>query len=312
MRILVAGASGVAGRSLIPALVARGHSVAGLVRKEQSAALVARMGARPFVADALDAARVEQCLDDFRPEAVTHQMTAIPRAADLRDFERAFAATNELRTRGLDVLLAAARRVGARRFVAQSFCAWSYARTGGPVKSEDDPPDDSPPRAIRTTVEALRHLESAMLAATDVQGVALRYGGFYGPGTFLAADGEFVGKVRRRRAPVVGHGGGTWSFLHVDDLATATAAALESDVPGIFNVVDDEPAPVAEWLPGLARILGAPPPRRVPGFVGRLVLPAHLYLMMTAIRGGSNARFKRTFGWKPKFPSWNEGFGSGL
>lgn len=312
MRILVAGASGVAGRSLIPALVARGHAVAGLVRKDRSAALVERMGARPFVADALDAARVQQCLEDFRPEAVTHQMTALPQSMDLRDFERVFAATNALRTRGLDILLAAARRVGARRFVAQSFCTWSYARTGGAVKTEDDPPDDSPPRAVRTTVEALRHLESAMLGATDVRGAALRYGGFYGPGTFLGAEGDLVHQIRRRRAPVVGDGGGIWSFLHVHDLATATAAALESDAPGIFNVVDDEPAPVAEWLPGLARILGAPPPRRVPGFVGRLLLPAHLYLMMTSIRGGSNARFKRTFDWKPSFPSWREGFGSGL
>jgi nucleoside-diphosphate-sugar epimerase len=273
MRILVAGASGVAGRSLIPALVARGHSVAGLVRKEQSAALVTRLGARPFVADALDAPQVERCLEGFRPEAVTHQLTALPQAADLRDFERVFAATNALRTRGLDILLAAARRVGARRFVAQSFCAWSYARTAGAVKVEDDPPDDSPPPGVRTTVEALRHLEAAMLGATDVRGVALRYGGFYGPGTFLGAEGDLVRQVRRRRVPVVGEGGGIWSFLHVDDLASATAAALESDAPGTFNVVDDEPAPVAEWLPGLARILGAPPPRRVPASWGGFSCP---------------------------------------
>lgn len=312
MRILVAGASGVVGRALLPALLARGHVVAGLVKKASSTAAVAKTGAIPFVADALDAKQVRECLEKFRPDAVTHQLTAIPPTTDLRHFERIFATTNALRTTGLDNLVAAARHVGTRRFVAQSFCGWTFARQGGAVKTEDDPLDNEPPAAVRTTLQALRHVEDTMSSATDLRGAALRYGGFYGPGTFISTDGDLVRQVRRRIAPIVGSGGGTWSFIHMDDVASATAAALESDAGGIFNVVDDEPAAVAEWLPGLAAAIGAKPPRRIPAWLGRLLLPEHVYLMMTQIRGGSNAKFKRTFEWRPQYASWREGFRRGL
>jgi nucleoside-diphosphate-sugar epimerase len=243
---------------------------------------------------------------------VIHQLTALPAAIDLRDFDRVFAPTNRLRIEGTDNLIAAARESGARRFVAQSYCGWPYARTGGPVKDEDDPLDPDPPPAMRRTLAAIRHLEGAVAAARDIGGVSLRYGGFYGPGTSLSRDGTAVAEIRRRRFPIVGKGGGVWSFIHIADAAGAAVAAVESRVTGTFNVVDDEPAPVAEWLPALARAVGARPPLRVPAFIGRLVLPKHLYLMMTAQRGGANARFKREFGWRPQFASWRDGFLRGL
>jgi nucleoside-diphosphate-sugar epimerase len=240
---------------------------------------------------------------------VIHQLTALPQAIDLRDFAGAFAPTNRLRTLGTDNLIAAARASGARRFVAQSYCGWPYARTGGPVKSEDDPLDPDPLPAFRETLAAIRHLEQAVAA---IGGVSLRYGGFYGPGTSLSRDGTMTAEIRRRRVPVIGKGGGIWSFIHIADAASATVAAVEGDASGIFNVVDDEPAPVAEWLPALAHAVDAKPPLRVPAFIGRLVLPKHLYLMMTAQRGGSNAKFKRTFAWQPAFASWRDGFVRGL
>lgn len=307
MRIVVAGASGAVGKALVPRLVARGHQVAGLVRRQGAA--VAAMGAAPLVVDALDGAAVRAALLAFRPEAVIHQLTALPQAIDLRDFAGVFAATNRLRTQGTDNLIAAARAVGARRFVAQSYCGWPYARIGGPAKSEDDPLDPDPPPAFRETLAAIRHLERAV---AEIGGVSLRYGGFYGPGTSLSRDGTAVAEIRRRRFPVVGKGGGIWSFVHIADAASAAVAAVEGDAAGTFNVVDDDPAPVADWLPALAQAVGARPPLHVPAFIGRLVLPKHLYLMMTAQRGGANARFKRVFAWQPAFASWRDGFVRGL
>jgi nucleoside-diphosphate-sugar epimerase len=312
MRVLVAGASGAVGRALVPALLGRGHKVAGLVRSEAGGAFVASQGAQPFVVDALDATAVSACFDRFRPDAVVHQLTALPDATDLRDFDRVFAQTNALRTRGTDNLVAAARRGGVRRFVAQSFCGWPYARVGGPVKTEDDPLDPNPPAALRRTLDAIRHLEGAVTAATDLHGVSLRYGGFYGPGTSLSLGGAIIEQVRRRRFPVVGAGAGIWSFLHIADTASATVAALEGEATGVFNVVDDEPAPVADWLPALAAAVGAKRPWHLPALLGRLVLPEHLFVMMTDIRGGSNARLKRTFVWRPAWPTWREGFQRGL
>jgi nucleoside-diphosphate-sugar epimerase len=312
MRIIVAGASGAVGKQLVPKLMERGHQVGGMVRSATGAATAAALGAEPLVVDALDAAAVRAALRTFRPEAVIHQLTALPAAIDLRDFDRVFAPTNRLRIEGTDNLIAAARESGARRFVAQSYCGWPYARTGGPVKDEDDPLDPDPPPAMRRTLAAIRHLEGAVAAARDIGGVSLRYGGFYGPGTSLSRDGTAVAEIRRRRFPIVGKGGGVWSFIHIADAADAAVAAVESRVTGTFNVVDDEPAPVAEWLPALARAVGARPPLRVPAFIGRLVLPKHLYLMMTAQRGGANARFKREFGWRPQFASWRDGFLRGL
>jgi nucleoside-diphosphate-sugar epimerase len=266
--------------------------------------------------DALDQPAVLEQFRLFRPQAIVHQLTALSATTNLRDFvrdfDRVFAQTNLLRTRGTDNLLAAGRIVGASRFVAQSFCGWPYARQGGPVKTEDDPLDPEPPEAFRRTLEALRYLESSVEAAGDVRGVNLRYGGFYGPGTSLSEGGEMVDQVRRRRLPIIGRGGGIWSFVHINDVARATVAAVESDITGTFNVVDDEPAAVAQWLPELANAVGAKPPFRLPAFLARLILPEHLFVMMTDMRGGSNAKFRRTFNWRPEFSTWRDGFRRGL
>ena len=316
MRIVVAGASGVVGKVLVPSLVARGHEVLGLVRSAAGASAVVRTGAEPALVDALDQSAVLEQFRLFRPQAIVHQLTALSATTDLRDFvrdfDRVFAQTNLLRTRGTDNLLAAGRIVGASRFVAQSFCGWPYARQGGPVKTEDDPLDPEPPEAFRRTLEALRYLESSVEAAGDVRGVNLRYGGFYGPGTSLSEGGEMVAQVRRRRLPIIGRGGGIWSFVHINDVARATVAAVESDITGTFNVVDDEPAAVAQWLPELAEAVGAKPPFRVPAFLARLILPEHLFVMMTDVRGGSNTKFKRAFNWRPEFSTWRDGFRRGL
>ncbi|MGD9925333.1 MAG: NAD-dependent epimerase/dehydratase family protein, partial [Pseudorhodoplanes sp.] len=231
---------------------------------------------------------------------------------DLRDFDRVFAQTNLLRTKGTDNLVTAARETGVRRFVAQSFCGWPYARTGGPVKTEADPLDPDPPPGFRRTLEAIRYLEAAVNGAPGLQGINLRYGGFYGPGTFLSRTGAMVDQVRRRRFPLIGDGGGIWSFIHIADVAGATTVAVEGQAAGTFNVVDDTPAPVSEWLPYLADVIGAKRPWRVPAALARLVLPEHLFVMMTDVRGGSNARFKQEFGWKPEFSTWREGFKHGL
>jgi 2-alkyl-3-oxoalkanoate reductase len=312
MRVLVAGAAGVVGRVLVPALVARGHKVLGLVRSDNSASRVQSLGAQPVIADALDRTSIAECVQRFQPDAITHQLTALPASTDLRRFAKVFEQTNRLRTVGLDNLLAAARAIGVRRFVAQSFCGWPNDRTGGPVKTENDPLDPNPPPQLRSTLGALEHVELTMVAATDVRGCALRYGAFYGPGTFISVDGQMVKQVRRRLAPIVGSGAGVWSFLHVDDLAAATVTAIEGDAMGIFNVVDDDPAPVCEWLPALAAAVGASKPLRMPQLLARLLLPEHLLVMMTDVRGGSNAKFKQAFGWQLRFSSWREGFARGL
>lgn len=308
MRILVAGASGVIGQQLLPQLRARGHEVTGLVRSSTGAAVVTALGGCPVIADGLDAEAVRVAVLTARPEVIVHQMTAIDRFADLRRFERTFARTNRLRTEGTDHLLRAAREAGVRRFVAQSYCGHTWARVGGPVKAEDDPLDADPPPELRSTLAALRHVEQAMLAASNIGGVALRYSGLYGPGTSLARDGAVADQIRRRRVPIIGRGTGVWSFIHVADAASAAVAAVESAATGIFNVADDEPAPVSEWLPALAHILGAKPPRRLPLVLARLALPKHLVQMMTEARGASNARAKTTLGWTPLWPSWREGF----
>ena len=241
-----------------------------------------------------------------------HEATDLQRIGNLRRFDREFARTNRLRTEGTDNLLAAALAAGATRFVAQSFGGWTYARDGGTVKAEDDALDPNPFPAQETTLAAIRHLERAVTGAAGLDGIALRYGGFYGPGTSLSADGEHAEAIRRRKFPIVGSGAGVWSFVHIDDAAAATLAAIEGGPAGIYNVVDDDPAPVSEWLPELAAALGAPPPRRVPAWVGRLAVGPHGVAMMTEIRGASNAKAKRLLGWRPGYPSWREGFRSGL
>jgi nucleoside-diphosphate-sugar epimerase len=306
MRVFVAGATGAIGRLLVPRLVAEGHEVHGMTRSESKQAMLSELGAMPVIADALDADQVAEAVGKARPDVIVHELTAIG-AADMRHFDRTFAGTNRLRTVGTDHLLSAGHALGVSRFVAQSFFGF-YARTGGPVKSEEDPPDLSPAREMRESVAAVRHLEEAVLGATWTEGIVLRYGGFYGPGTSVAPGGAQTEMVRQRKFPVVGDGGGVWSFIHTADAAAATVAAVEHGSRGVYNVVDDDPAPVAEWLPDLARTLGAKKPMRVPRFVGRLFAGEAGVVMMTELRGASNAKAKRELGWRPAHSSWREGF----
>jgi 2-alkyl-3-oxoalkanoate reductase len=314
MKVFVAGATGVLGRALVPQLVARGHEVVGMTRSASKQDLVRSLGARPVVADALDPDAVAQAVASAEPEVVVHQLTALSGEFDMRHIDRFFATTNRLRTEGTDHLLAAGRAVGARRFVAQSYAGWPAARTGGPVKGEDAPLDPEPPEKFRGMLDAIRHLEGAVTRAGWLAGVVLRYGGFYGPGTSLSADpaADFGVAIRKRRFPVVGDGGGIWSFIHVDDAAAATAVAVERAERGIYNVVDDDPAPAREWIPELARALGAKPPRRVPRWLGRLLAGGAVTAMMTDVRGASNQKAKRELGWKPRYASWRQGFAEGL
>jgi nucleoside-diphosphate-sugar epimerase len=246
------------------------------------------------------------------PEVVVHELTALAGMADFRRLDEGFALTNRLRSEGTDHLLAAARAAGSRRFVAQSFAGWPFARVGGPVKTEDEPLDPDPPAQLRRTLDAIRHLEAAVVGAEGIEGVVLRYGGFYGPGTSAGEGGFMLEDLRRRRFPLVGAGTGVWSFVHVDDAATATVAAVERGAPGIYQIVDDDPAPVSEWLPALAAAIGARPPRRVPAWVARLAGGAHGVVLMTEARGASNAKARRELGWRPAWPSWRQGFRDGL
>ncbi|MET0127378.1 MAG: NAD(P)-dependent oxidoreductase, partial [Solirubrobacterales bacterium] len=295
-------------------LVAGGHEVVGMTRSERGAELVRGMGARAAIADALEPESVGRAVSEAGPEAIVHQLTALSGSLDPRHFDRDFAATNRLRTEGTDHLLAAARAAGVRRFVAQSYAGWPYARSGGPVKSEEDPLDPDPPEAFRRALDAIRHLERAVSGCERVEGVVLRYGGFYGPGTSLSLDpvGEHVEAIRKRRFPIVGDGAGVWSFVHIADAAEATVAAVERGGAGTLNVVDDDPAAVRAWLPYAAETLGAKPPRRVPRWLGRLLAGEAATVMMTEVRGASNERAKRLLGWQPSFASWRRGFAEGL
>lgn len=307
MKVFVAGATGVMGRQLVPRLVAAGHEVVGTTRSESKRAALSELGATPVVADGLDADEIAVAVGEARPEVIIHQLTAIG-SLDMRHFDRDFAQTNRLRTEGTDHLLSAGQAVGVRRFIAQSYTSWPYARTGGPVKSEEDPLDPTPAREMRESIAAIRHLETAVTGADWTEGIVLRYGAFYGPGTSLSAGGEQLEMVRKRKYPVVGNGAGMWSFVHIADAAEATVAAVERGRRGIYNVVDDDPAPVAEWLPALANAIGAPKPWRVPRFVGRVVAGETAVVMMTEMRGASNAKAKRELDWTPGHPSWREGF----
>jgi nucleoside-diphosphate-sugar epimerase len=307
MKILVAGATGALGKQLVPLLVARGHEVAGMTRSTARRGLLEQLGATPVVADALDPDAVAAAVAEHRPDVIVHQLTALSGALDMRHFDRDLALTNRLRTEATDHLLAAGRAVGVKRFVAQSFAGWPFERRGPAVKTEDDPLDPHPAAAMRESHAAIRHLEHAVTSAAWTTGIVLRYGGFYGPGTSLdAAGGEHVELIRKRRFPVVGDGRGVWSFVHIADAAEATAIATGSGERGIYHVVDDRPIPVAEWLPAIASALGAKPPRRVPRWVGRLVAGEAATVMMTEVRGASNAKARRELGWVPSHPSLPE------
>ena len=303
MHILIAGATGAAGRALIPLLIANGHTVTGTTRSESKTGELRALGANAQVMDGLDAASVKAAIDATQPDVIVHQMTALT-GIDMRNIDKAFHLTNRLRTEGTEHILAAAK---GKLVVAQSFAGWPYARTGGKVKTEADPLDPTPPKGIRETHAAIRRLEGLV---TQAGGIVLRYGGFYGPGSGMSKDGgEQVEMIRRRQFPLVGNGEGIWSFLHTEDIATATLAAIEHGRPGeIYNIVDDEPAPTKEWLPYLARTVGAKPPRKVPAWIGKLVASPAAVAMMTESRGASNAKAKAELGWKPSHPSWREGF----
>jgi nucleoside-diphosphate-sugar epimerase len=300
MRVFVAGASGAIGTRLVPQLIAHGHEVIGTFRSAGNAQRLRALGAEPVGLDLLDARAVRKAVIEAEPQAIVHQATALANARFGRSLDRTFGPTNRLRTEGTDALLAAAREAGVRRFVAQSFASYRYAREGGPVKTENDPLDPTPPAGTRETNAAMRHLDQAV---TDAGGIALRYGGFYG-----APNDGLVGPVRKRQFPIVGDGGGVFSFIHLDDAAAATVLALEHDGAGIYNIVDDEPAPVRDWLPVLANVLGAKPPRRVPRWLARLFAGEGGVIMGIESRGASNAKAKRELGWTLRYPSWRQGF----
>jgi nucleoside-diphosphate-sugar epimerase len=278
-----------------------------MIRSESKRARASQLGAEPVIADALDRAQVEAAVRQATPEVIVNQLTAIGRI-DTRHFERSFAATDRLRIEGTDNLLAAARATGVRRFVAQSNGAFTNSRTGGPVKNEQDPLDRSPVGPMAPTIAAIEHLEKAVLGAAWTEGIVLRYGAFYGPGTSMASGSEQFEMIRQRKFPVVGDGGGVWSFVHIADAAEATVAAMENGGRGVYNIVDDDPAPVADWLPELAAMLGAREPMRVPRFIGRLAAGQAGVVLMTELRGASNAKAKRELGWVLRYPSWRQGF----
>jgi nucleoside-diphosphate-sugar epimerase len=305
LRIFIAGASGTLGKHLVPRLVERGHHVTGSTRSRADE--LRALGAEPVVVDHLDARAVREAVVAARPEVVVHQLTGLAGLGLGRNFDKAFALTNRLRTEGTDHLIAAARAAGARRLVWQSYAGWPYAREGSAIKTEDDPLDPEPPADARESLAAIRHLEAAVMGARDMEGFVLRYGGFYGPGTSIDRGGEHSELVRKRKFPIGGDGSGVWSFVHIGDAAAATVAAIEGGRPGIYNVVDDDPAPVTEWLPALAEQLGAREPRRLPGWLVRLAGGPQALSMMTRIRGAANAKAARDLGWRPEH-SWKEGF----
>jgi len=306
LKVFVAGATGAIGKQLVPLLVESGHEVHGMTRHESKQPMLHEMGAVPVVADGLDADQVAEAVGKAQPDVIVHQLTSLA-GWGMRDLKRGAAITNRLRIEGTDHLLSSGQAVGVRRFVAQSNYA-VYARTGGPVKSEEDPLDLAPPGKLREGLAAMRHLEEAVLDAEWTEGIALRYGGFYGPGTNMTSGGDLFEMIRKRRFPLIGGGGGIWSFIHIADAAEATVAAVEHGSRGVYNVVDDDPAPVAEWLPELTRMLSGKKPRRMPRFILRLFTGEGGVVMMTDARGASNVKAKRELAWSPAHPSWRQGF----
>ena len=312
MKVFVAGGGGAIGKPLIAQLVQRGYEVVAMARWRMSGDRLRGLGADVVIADALDRPSVIRAMLQARPEIIIHQLTALSQMKNLRNFDREFALTNRLRTQGTDHLLEAARQAGVRRIIAQSYGNWNYQRSGSALKTEDDPFDPHPPVNQKQSLAAIRHLEAAVLKEDGIEGIALRYGNFYGPGNGISEGGEIAAQVRKRRLPIIGDGGGVWSFVHIDDAAAAAVAAIERGDPGVYNIADDTPAPVADWLPELARALGAKPPRHIPVWLGRLAAGEVTVSMMTQIRGTSNAKAKRELGWTPRYPSYRDGFRHGL
>ena len=308
MKIFVAGATGVLGRRLIPLLTASGHTVVGTTRTASKLEELRSAGAEPVVLDVLHRDAVCRAVTASRPDVVVQQATALAAMRNVKRFDEEFVLTNRLRTEGTQHLLAAALDAGATRFIAQSYTGWPNNHDGSRIKTEDDPLDPNPPEGLRRTLNAIRRLEQMVRDAKGITGIILRYGSFYGPGTSIASGGYVYEMLRKRSFPVVGGGAGVWSFIHIDDAAAATRLAIESGPSGIYNIVDDEPAEVSVWLPELARIIGAKPPMRVPKWIARFAIGEAGVLMMTQIRGSSNARAKRVLGWKPLYATWRKGF----
>ncbi|MGH3463631.1 MAG: NAD-dependent epimerase/dehydratase family protein [Kribbellaceae bacterium] len=313
MKIFIAGASGAIGSQLVPQLVARGHEVVGTTRSAAKTGTLRALGAEPVIVDVLDPDAVADVVAKAEPEVIVHQATALAGPLSMRNVKRMAAATNRLRSEGTDHLLAAGRAVGVDRFVAQSNFAM-LERAGGPVADESGRIEPNPPADGKEAADAMRHLEEAVTGITWADGIVLRYGGFYGPGTGIEAapDAVMAGLIRKRRFPIVGGGGGVWSMVHIVDAASATVAAIERGKPGIYHVADDEPAPVRDFLPVLARALGAKPPRRVPAWVARLLAGRAAVDTMTRVRGISSEKAKRELGWTLQYPSWRTGFTEGL
>jgi nucleoside-diphosphate-sugar epimerase len=310
MKVFIAGASGAIGRRLVPLLVAKGYEVTAMSRSPEKARGLSELGAEPIVADGLDRSAVLRAVARARPAVVVHQMTSLAGVKSVKRLDDELALTNRLRTEGTDYLLEAARAVGVGRVIAQSYGLWSGA--GCRRGTDWDDLEREVPATMHRSLAAIRHVESAVPDAKGIQGLVLRYGSFYGPGTGIAPDGALVELVRRRRWPIIGDGGGVWSFVHIDDAATATLAAIERGAPGVHNVSDDEPAPLRVWLPELAEALGAKPPRHVSEWVGRLAAGESGVFLATRIQGLSNAKTKRELGWRLRYPSWREGFRHGL
>ncbi|MGH9140660.1 MAG: NAD-dependent epimerase/dehydratase family protein [Vicinamibacterales bacterium] len=312
MKILVAGATGAVGRRLVPLLVAGGHHVVATTRTPAKLSALRAEGAEPTLMDGLDKDGIMRTVVSTRPDVIVHQMTALASLLNLKKFDDEFALTNRLRTEGTSHLAAAARAAGTRKLVVQSYTGWPNQRVGGRVKTETDPLDADPPRAMTRSLAAIRALEQILSSTDGVTGIGLRYGSLYGPGTSLSSSGEIVELVRQRKFPLIGSGAGVWSFIHVDDAARATQLAIERGAPGIYNIVDDEPAEVSAWLPELARVLDARPPFRLPAWIGRFAIGDVGVSMMTRVRGSSNAKAKRALGWQPAYASWRDGFRRGL
>ena len=312
MKIFLAGATGAIGRRLVPLLVRDGHSIVATTRHSGKLDSLRAAGTEPIVLDALDRDAVMKAVLDARPDVIVHQLTALTGVRNFKKVDQELAVTNRLRTEGTQYLLDAARAAGVRRFVAQSYTGWPNVREGGPVKTEDDPLDPHPPKAMTETLEAIRRLESMVAGATGLVGIVLRYGAFYGPGTSVAIGGDIVEMLRGRKFPLIGNGAGVWSFIHIDDAAEATRVAIQQGPAGIYNIVDDEPVAASVWLPELSRSVGAKPPFHVPVWLGRLAAGEVGVSMMTRVRGSSNAKAKRVLGWRPGYASWRDGFRRGL
>jgi nucleoside-diphosphate-sugar epimerase len=312
MKVLVTGGTGAIGKFLLPLLLDNKHEVVALTRSVTKAPLLEDMGVSAVIVDPLDKPKLTAAVRRAEPDVIIHQLTALAGVGNFRKFDQEFALTNRFRTEVTDTLLAAARTIGTQRFIAQSYCGWPYAKKGGPVKTEEDPLDPKPPESFTKTLAAIRYLENKVSSTTFLDALALRYGMFYGPGTGIGKGGQILKMVRKRRFPIVGGGGGVWSFIHILDAARATVAAISRGAPGIYNIVDDEPAKVAIWLPALAEAIDAKPPYSIPHWLGELTIGKAGVSIMTQIRGCSNAKAKRELNWTPIYPSWRIGFVDGL